>query len=784
MLPLAQTQSRARRVVVPALCLCLAACVLPALPATAQPGPTDQVQSQRALLTLSVNQADRGEVLSIIRGGDVLVEVAALVQAGLKNVGGRRETIDGREFVSLSSLAPGVTYEFSERALTLALMAGNAHLASVVLDLRPARPAFEYVRATSGFLNYAFNWNKVGGTDAAIEAGFSAGPALALTTVSWDEDRGFIRGLSNITIDQRERLRRWTIGDSYVVGQTMGSGFMIGGLHIQRDYGLDPYFIQFPTLGLAGTAITPSTVEVYVNGRLVSRQQVSPGSFRLANVPMASGSNDTQVVVRDAFGREQSMASPFYLTTSALARGLHDYDYAVGFERAGGSTDSWEYGPLVAVARHRYGFTDRLTAGFVAEAGDGVVAAGPTMNLRLPVGEMEIAAGVSRAAGTTGAAVSVGFARTARRISFSGRLRSMTSDYTMLALTRPEDRPRFEAGATVGVQVNSRVSLSLQEVVANPHAGQSTGRTSVITGIGLSGRLSAFVNVSNVRTGAVNHAEVFAGLSVALAPYTHASVWGQRSASGSGMMADVQKALPLGPGYGYRARASLGGDALAEGVFAAQGRFGRVEAGEQIFSGRQSPYVSVTGGLVAIGGDLHPTRTVNESFALVRVPDVPGVRTYLNNQDMGRTNRHGDLLVSNLLPYYANRLGISDQDVPLERQVETVEQAVAPPYRGGAVVVFHADQWQAVAGTALLERGGLTVLPSFGEISASFANRAVSSPIGTDGQFFLENLPAGRHPAVIVFGDVRCRLTLNVPADGAASVVRLGVVRCTVPEVK
>jgi outer membrane usher protein len=783
MLSLAQTRMRAGRAAAAVLCLCLAACVLPARPAAAQQGSGNQVPVQRAFLSLSVNRVQHGEVLAVVRSSDVLVEASTLAQAGLRDIRGRRETIEGREFVSLASLSPAITYEFSELALTLALMAADAHLGSVVLDLRSTRPSFEYVRATSGFLNYAVNWTKVSGKNAAIESGLSAGPALALTTLSWDERRGFIRGLSNVTIDDRNRLRRWTLGDSYVAGQTLGSGLMIGGLHVHRDYGLDPYFIQFPTMGVAGTALTPSTVEVYVNDRLVSRQQLSPGSFRLANVPMPSGSNDTRVVVRDAFGREQAMAAPFYLTTSALARGLHDYDYAFGFERVDGASKSWNYGPLVGLARHRYGFTDRITAGFVAEAAADTIAGGPTVNLRLPVGELEIAAGASRAAGTTGAALSVGFARTARRVSLNGRIRSMTSNYTMLTLTRPEDRPRFEASAMVGVQVNSHVSLSLEEIVANPHVGQSTARTSVITGIGLTPRLNAFVNLSSARAGGLNRFEVFAGVSLALGTGTNASVWGQHSATRSAVMADIQKSLPLGPGYGYRAQAALGGNALAEGVVTAQGRFGRVEAGEQVVSGQQSPYASVTGAVVGIGGELHATRTVNDSFALVRVPDVPGVRAYLNNQAMGRTNRRGDVLVSNLLPYYANRLGISDQDVPLDHEIQNVERAVAPPYRGGAVVVFRADQWQAVTGMALLERGGQTLLPSFGELSVSLANGAVSSPIGTQGQFYLENLPPGKHPAVIVFGEVTCRLTLDVGV-AAGPVVRLGVVRCVVPEVK
>ena len=68
---------------------------------------------------------------------------------------------------------------------------------------------------------------------------------------------------------------------------------------------------------------------------------------------------------------------------------------------------------------------------------------------------------------------------------------------------------------------------------------------------------------------------------------------------------------------------------------------------------------------MAIGGGLHATRPVQESFALVRVPGMKGVRAYLSHQEVGRTNRNGDVLVPNLLPYYGNRLDIADEDVPL-----------------------------------------------------------------------------------------------------------------------
>ena len=63
---------------------------------------------------MTVNEADRGEALAIVRAADVLVEVTTLDRADLRNFAGRRETVEGREFVSLTSLAPGIRYVFDD----------------------------------------------------------------------------------------------------------------------------------------------------------------------------------------------------------------------------------------------------------------------------------------------------------------------------------------------------------------------------------------------------------------------------------------------------------------------------------------------------------------------------------------------------------------------------------------------------------------------------------------------------------------------------------------------
>jgi hypothetical protein len=138
---------------------------------------------------------------------------------------------------------------------------------------------------------------------------------------------------------------------------------------------------------------TPSVVELHVNGRMVRQEQVQPGRLDLRNLPLTSGHNDARVVIRDAFGGTQELSTTYYMTSSVLAPGLQDYQYSVGMARGALGYASWNYETPVALARHRIGLTDSLTAGGHFEMGRGVVNAGPGVNVRLPFGEIEGAAG-------------------------------------------------------------------------------------------------------------------------------------------------------------------------------------------------------------------------------------------------------------------------------------------------------------------------------------------------------------------------------------------------------
>src|SRR5207248_3103985 len=190
--------------------------------------------------------------------------------------------------------------------------------------------------------------------------------------------------------------------------------------------------------------------------------------------------------------------------------------------------------------------------------------------------------------------------------------------------------------------------------------------------------------------------------------------------------ASVQRGLPIGNGLGYVVQGESGASDHFGAQLQANAPFGHYEASFQRFGPDNAASASVSGSLVLAGDRLFLARPVQEGFAVLRVPGLGGVRGYLNNVEVGTTDSRGDLFVPNLLPYYGNRLSIRDGDVPMDYEVGRVEQLVASPYRGGAMVQFDVRRIQSVTGTIEVEGAGP---PSYGELQMAIAGKSLGSPL-------------------------------------------------------
>jgi len=210
----------------------------------------------------------------------------------------------------------------------------------------------------------------------------------------------------------------------------------------------------------------------------------------------------------------------------------------------------------------------------------------------------------------------------------------------------------------------------------------------------------------------------------------------------------------------------------------AQTQYGKYAIRQTVFDGQPSTMADASGALVFIGGGAHFTRPVENGFALVQVPDVRGVRTYVSNQEVGRTDRHGNLVVPNLLSYYANRVSIDDADVPMDRDVPRDAMLLAPPYRGGAIALFPAPRPWRVAGRFVVLRDRTVITPSNWALSIATPSGPLTTALGSDGAFYVEGVVPGDHRAELSGDGLACVVTLHVPSS-ADPVIRTGVTTCS-----
>lgn len=150
-------------------------------------------------------------------------------------------------------------------------------------------------------------------------------------TNSVDENYRFYRRAVRAVYDEPESYRRWTAGDLQLDNIGALRTPFIGGFAIEKSRRtFDPFA---PATNLGGRQIflaSPSTVEVIVNGASYQTLDLQPGTYSLDELPIQIGSNDVQLVVRDAAGREQVTRFDYFFDPIDLRSGEEEYTVALG----------------------------------------------------------------------------------------------------------------------------------------------------------------------------------------------------------------------------------------------------------------------------------------------------------------------------------------------------------------------------------------------------------------------------------------------------------------------
>lgn len=733
-----------------------------------------------AIFDFTLNEVQHGEVLVVLRGNDVLVHLDPLHAAGLVDIHGRVEKIAGKSFVLLSTMTPKLNFSFNEDKQILKVTAKPEMFGTSVIDLGPRKPTnIEHHTDTSAFLNYSWTLKDFHEPSGFVEGGLSLDGTLLSSTAFASMQSGFVRGLSNLIHDDPKRLMRVTLGDAFASSGELGAGQFIGGVSISRNFGIDPYYIRQPAMGYTGTALTPSNLDVWVNGTRVQTMPIAPGPFQVQNLPVMVGTGDIRYVLRDAFGQEHAVDLRYSSVSNQLKKGTTEYTYALGFRRHDMSVDSFDYRELIGLATHRLGVTDKLTMGARLEANTDMVSGGASAQITLPFGHASVSGAASYGSAGPGFAGVARMGYWSRKFIAMAMVQGTSRQYTTTSLAPTDDRHLLEARLTTSIAPWRRISLSADTMLAIPRDLPAYFRFGASLNFTIAQRFQFLANAHGVRSrdqqGGV---EISGMLTYAFDNGVNASTGARTTAQAPEVFANVSKPLGKVVDSGFRASGVLGAQSRGDIAAESQGTQGRFMA--SLAGGPNGTHASfqASGAIIAVkGAGFFLTRPVQNGFAVLQVPGVAGVKGYLENQEIGRTDENGNLVIPNILPYYGSRVGVAGEDIPFDMQVDQYEKRISAPLRGGALVQFPVKRMRLYRGHARIEWLGTLVVPSYGEIEVSRGNDVATSPLGKEGEFELSDLAAGSYQAKITYTAGTCIFDFIAKASTTA-IIDVGTIVC------
>ncbi|HEV7616906.1 MAG TPA: fimbria/pilus outer membrane usher protein, partial [Burkholderiaceae bacterium] len=418
-----------------------------------------------------------------------------------------------------------------------------------------------------------------------------------------------------------------------------------------------------------------------------------------------------------------------------------------------------EYGRFVAVGTHRLGFTDHLTGEAHGEFLRDQQSVGLSAALLWPAaGVLSSSIAGSRSKGGDGSLLALGFERQSRWLSFGGSAQLATERFTQLGLQPGQPAPRQLGQAFISMATGGYGSFGLNYAHQNYRDRDEVKLVSASYSTTL-GKLG-FLSLSVLRSlGADAKTAVGLIFTRSLGENTSASASATRQADSRQAQLQIQRNLPAGSGVGYRLLAGTGDAERREAGVSLQNDVGTYGLETARFQGQTSYRGNASGGIAMLRGDTFLSRRIDDSFAVVKVPDYPNVRVYADNQIVARTGADGSALLPRLRPYQKNSVRIEQADLPLDAQIDSMQLDAVPYFRSGALLQFPVRRSRGALMTIILEHG--EPLPAGALVR--IAGQAEEFPTGLRGEVYLTGLEANNRLRINWRGQ-SCDIVVSFPA--------------------
>ena len=742
-----------------------------------------------AVVEIILNTENKGEYFVVLtETDDVLIQRDDFATLPLRENLGKELPLDDGEYISLQSIN-GLTFKIDTESAQLIVNAkaplfkGNM----VNLGTNQSEPIYSPL-VNSAFINYAINTDAINenhSTQTSLEFGGRTPDIFALSTFNYVNDNNgdkFVRLMTSARTDNRTDMTTFTFGDHFFSsGSAMNSNVIIGGFNYSRNFSVAPYFTTSPSLQMRGFLETPSQLEVYSNGYRVNQLDLPPGEFVLDDIPAQSGLGNTEIVIRDAFGRESTIYESHYHSQILLRKGLSDYSHSIGLIRNNFGEKSFDYGDPAIASRYFKGVTDQHTLGYNLGISKQHVNISPAINMQFArFGTLGFSIEASRSAGLTGHGATMDYSFQSRTFSVNMSYRAMTKHYANLGVAPTTDKPATLLNLGTGLNMKNYGAISFRYADSGYHESGDNVSYGIFYNRSLSRKTHLFLNtLRNETNGSPAENEFFIGIHVSLDDNHSANLGHTKRDNDRVKQALFQRSLPSGNGGGYSLNIEENNEST---TWQATGQYktstGRYEAR---YYDNNDYFASAAGGIGFIDNSWFLSRPINDSFAKIKTGSLQDVSiTYFGNEVV-RSNQNGEAIIPVVRSFHNNRIGINEKDIPLDFSVETLSKTINPDYRSGIVVDFGLNRFRAVTGQIFIQTPEDKQALEFSTLKVNLASRTLEGLIGHGGEFYIENVPPGQHKGLVDHMGNDCSVNLNIP-DTDELMLDLGKLTCEYSE--
>jgi outer membrane usher protein len=548
-----------------------------------------------------------------------------------------------------------------------------------------------------------------------LNAGFNAGPWRFRHKGSLSSGQDSARYQSVQTSLQRAivSLRSQLIlGDAFTDGTVFDSiGFR--GVQLASDDRMQPESQRGYAPRVHGIANSNARVQIRQNGNLIYETTVAAGPFEIDDLYPTGYGGDLEVAVTEADGSVRVSRVPYAAAVNALRPGVTRYGVTAGQYRNAGLQSR----PAMLQATVQHGFTNLVTGygGIVVAEGYLAAAGGLALNTAYGAFGADLTHAGTRLAAQpehngysarlsysklvepTGTNVSVA----AYRYSSSGYL-SLTDAMTLRELeqrgmqTAMRGIPRSQLQLTLNQRL--RPGYGSFYLSGSVQGYWNRGGTSTQFQLGYNNSYKSLnYGVAAARQFSLSNgrweSRIMLNIGIPLGKGQHApyamtglerdasgTVNVQQSVTGS-LGADNAFSYGVNAGYagyagGGRPVASLAANASWLSPMAA------LTASASKGSNYSQASAGISGGIVAYAGGVSFTPTMGETLAIVEAADAAGAR--LVNGSGLRVDPWGHAVVPGLVPFSRNQVEIDPKGLPVNVDLDSTLQQVAPT--AGAVM--------------------------------------------------------------------------------------------------